>query len=227
MYWFLKNFVVYPALRVAFRFRVTGARNIPRRGPVILVSNHRSLIDSFFIPLIVRRQVTFLAAKNYFDGRGPGGAFVRGFLLGVGMLPIDRSGGNASRASLDTGIQALTEGKALGIYPEGTRSPDGALHRGRTGVARLVFASGVTVVPIAIRGTENILPKGAKFPRFAKVSLTVGRPLHFDELPDSEIDAPALRAVTDRIMQEIAALGPFEYADSYASTVKNGSARDR
>jgi 1-acyl-sn-glycerol-3-phosphate acyltransferase len=225
-YWFLKFVVVGPALHLFFGIKVRGLQNLPKHGPVIVASNHLSAIDSFFIPIALPRKLTFLAKAAYFQGRGPVGRFVAWFLLAVGQIPLDRSGGAASSDSLNTGLNALAEGKALGIYPEGTRSPTGNLYRGKTGIARIVLAAGVPVVPISVSGTNKIMPKGAKLPRFHRVIVTVGDPLDFSRFHGLDNDRFILRAVTDEVMLNILALGSQEYVDVYASTIKNNDEFD-
>ncbi|MEJ1231088.1 MAG: lysophospholipid acyltransferase family protein [Galbitalea sp.] len=226
MYWFLKYFVVSPLLHLFFRVRVEGLDNLPKHGPVILASNHLSAIDSFFIPIALPRKLTFLAKASYFHGKGPVGWFVAHFLLAVGQIPLDRSGGAASSDSLNTGLGALAEGKALGIYPEGTRSPTGKLYRGKTGIARMVLASGVLVVPVSVRGTNEILPKGRKLPHLGRITVAVGDPLDFSRFHGLDNDRFILRAITDEVMLNILALGSQEYVDVYASTIKNNSEFD-
>jgi 1-acyl-sn-glycerol-3-phosphate acyltransferase len=226
LYWVLRNFLVSPLLHLFFRIKVTGLQNLPKDGPVIVASNHLSAIDSFFIPISLPRKLTFLAKAAYFHGKGPVGWFVAHFLIGVGQIPIDRSGGAASSDSLNSGLKALSEGKALGIYPEGTRSPTESLYRGRTGIARLVLAAGVPVVPISISGTNKILPKGKKLPRLSRITVTVGDPLDFSRFHGLENDRFILRAVTDEVMLNILALGNQEYVDVYASTIKKNDEFD-
>jgi 1-acyl-sn-glycerol-3-phosphate acyltransferase len=157
-YWFMKTIVAGPLLRTLFRPRLEGLENIPTTGPVILASNHLSFIDSVILPLMIKRRIYFLAASTYFQGGGLGKWAVKRFLLATGMIPIDRSGGKASEASLQAGMSVLTKGNVLGIYPEGGRSRDGKAHRGRTGVARLVFESGAPVVPVAMIDTDKVMP---------------------------------------------------------------------
>jgi 1-acyl-sn-glycerol-3-phosphate acyltransferase len=223
VYWFLKHLVVGPLLHLFFRIRVTGLENIPKHGAVIIASNHLSAIDSFFLPIVIPRKLTFLAKAAYFHGTGPVGWFVRNFLLMVGQIPLDRSGGVASSDSLNSGLAALAEGNALGIYPEGTRSPTGGLYRGKTGIARMVLAAGVMVVPVSVRGTNNILPKGRKLPRLARITVTIGDPLDFSRFAGLDNDRFILRAITDEVMLNILALGTEDYVDVYASTVKKNS----
>ena len=219
-YWFMKNLVVGPILRTAFRPWVTGGENIPRTGGVILASNHLSFIDSVFLPLIIERRVTFLAKSDYYTARGIKGWAIKNFLKAAGMLPIDRSGGKASEASLRTGLSVLNQGDVLGIYPEGTRSPDGKLYRGRTGVARMVLEGNVTVVPVAMIDTEKVMPIGRKIPKVRRIGVVIGEPLDFSRFEGMESDRFILRSITDEIMYELSHLSNQEYVDVYASTVK-------
>lgn len=225
-YWFLKYLVVGPVLHLFFGIKVRGLQNLPKQGPVIVASNHLSAIDSFFVPIALPRKLTFLAKAAYFHGKGPIGWFVAHFLLAVGQIPLDRSGGAASSDSLNTGLTALSEGKALGIYPEGTRSPTGNLYRGKTGIARMVLAAGVPVVPISVSGTNLIMPKGAKLPRFRRITVTIGDPLDFSRFHGLDNDRFILRAITDEVMLGILALGTQEYVDVYASTIKKNDEFD-
>jgi 1-acyl-sn-glycerol-3-phosphate acyltransferase len=215
VYAILRALVVRPVLLGFFRVTVIGASNVPRRGPVILASNHLAFVDSLFLPAVVKRRMTYLVASNYYSKSGPLGRLLGWFLGQIGQLPIDRSGGSASKASLETGLQVLGENGLIGIYPEGTRSRDGKLHRGRTGVARLVLAAGVPVVPVAIEGTDKILVKGSRLPKRARITITFGRPLEFETV-EGDYDAPRLRAVTDEIMQTIHSMSSQEYVDTYA-----------
>ncbi len=226
LYWLLRYLVVGPILHLFFRIRVTGLQNLPKDGPVIVASNHLSAIDSFFIPIVLPRKLTFLAKAAYFHGKGPVGWFVANFLLAVGQIPIDRSGGAASSDSLNSGLVALSEGRALAIYPEGTRSPTGNLYRGKTGIARMVLAAGVPVVPLSVSGTNQIMPKGAKFPRLPRITVTIGDPLDFSRFHGLDNDRFILRAVTDEVMLNILALGDQEYIDVYASTIKKNDEFD-
>ena len=219
-YWFMKNLVAGPILKTVFRPWVTGSENIPKTGGVILASNHLSFIDSVFLPLLIDRRITFLAKSDYFTSRGPKGWFIRNFLKGTGMLPIDRSGGKASEASLNTGLRVLAAGEVLGIYPEGTRSPDGKMYRGRTGVARMVLEGHVPVVPIAMIDTEKVMPIGQKIPKVRRIGVIIGEPIDFSRFEGLESDRFILRSVTDEIMYELSKLSGQEYVDVYASSVK-------
>jgi 1-acyl-sn-glycerol-3-phosphate acyltransferase len=224
-YFILKTFVLGPLLRVLFRPWVRGMENIPATGPVILASNHLSFSDSIFLPLQSRRPVVFLAKSEYFTGKGIKGALTRWFFKSTGQLPIDRSGGRASEASLNTGLKVLSQGQVLGIYPEGTRSPDGRLYRGRTGIARMVLESKVPVIPVAMIDTEKVQPIGKRLPRIRRIGIVVGTPLDFSRFDGMEGDRIVLRAVTDEIMYELRLLSGQEYVDAYASSVKEKRAR--
>ena len=220
-YWFMKNLIVGPLLLSAFRPWVRGLENVPKNGAVILASNHLSFIDSVFLPLVMERQMVFLAKSEYFTGKGMKGWLTRLFFNGAGMLPIDRSGGKASEASLNTGLGVLAEGKVLGIYPEGTRSPDGRMYRGRTGVARMILEAHVPVVPVAMIDTEKVMPIGRKLPKVRRVGVVFGEPLDFSRFEGLEGDRFILRSITDEIMYELNRLSGQEYVDVYATSVKD------
>ena len=216
----MKNVIAGPLLRGIFRPWVSGAENIPLSGPVILASNHLSVVDSVFLPLCIERDMVFLAKSEYFTGRGFKGWVTKWFMKGTGMLPIDRSGGKASEASLNTGLRVLAEGRVLGIYPEGTRSPDGKLYRGRTGIARMVLESGAPVVPVAMIDTEKVMPIGSKWPKLRRPGIIIGKPLDFARFQGMEGDRFILRSVTDEIIYELAGLSGQQYEDVYASSVR-------
>lgn len=220
LYWIFKHLIIGPLLKTIYRPWVEGSENLPATGPVILVGNHLSVIDSFFMPVMVDRRVYFLAKSDYFTGKGVKGWLVKNFMLGVGQLPIDRSGGKASEASLTTGLSVLDRGDVLGIYPEGTRSPDARLYRGRTGVARLVLESGATVVPVVMIDTEKAMPIGVKIPRIRRIGTVIGKPLDFSRFSGMSADRFVLRSVTDEIMLEIQKLSGQKYVDVYASSVR-------
>ena len=224
-YFILKTFVLGPLLRVLFRPWVRGMENIPGTGAAILASNHLSFSDSIFLPLMSRRPVVFSAEREYFTGKGIKGALTRRFFNATGQLPIDRSGGKASEASLNTGLGVLGQGQVLGIYPEGTRSPDGRLYRGRTGIARMVLEAKVPVIPVAMIDTEKVQPIGQKMPKIRRIGIVVGEPLDFSRFDGMEGDRIVLRAVTDEIMYELKQLSGQEYVDAYASSVKEKRAR--
>lgn len=224
-YFFLKNFVLGPILSVLFRPWVRGAENIPKKGAAILASNHLSFVDSIFLPLKVRRPVTFLAKSDYFTGKGVKGALIRWFFKSTGQLPIDRSGGKASEDSLNTGLGVLERGLLLGIYPEGTRSPTAKLYRGRTGIARMALEAQVPVIPVAMIDTEKVQPIGSKYPKIHRVGVVIGEPLDFSRFAGMEGERAVLRAVADQIIYSIHRLSNQEYEDVYASTVRNRLAR--
>jgi 1-acyl-sn-glycerol-3-phosphate acyltransferase len=216
-YWLVKNLVLGPILLRVFRPWVKGLDQVPTDGAAILASNHLSFIDSVFLPLVLRRPVTFLAKSEYFTGRGVKGWLVRQFFRASGQLPIDRSGGKASEDALNTGIAVLREGKLLGIYPEGTRSPDGRMYRGRTGIARMALDANVPVIPVAMIDTDKVMPIGKSMPTVMRVGVVFGRPLDFSRFQGYENDRFVLRALTDEIMYELAGISGQEYVDEYAS----------
>ncbi|HEX6935722.1 MAG TPA: lysophospholipid acyltransferase family protein [Actinomycetes bacterium] len=221
-YWFLKIIVLGPILRLIFRPYVIGMEHVPATGPVIFASNHLSFSDSIFLPLMVNRRITFLAKSDYFTGRGIKGRLTAGFFKGVGQLPVDRSGGSASEAALRTGLKILRRGECLGIYPEGTRSPDGKLYRGKTGVARMALEAHATVLPVAMIDTEKIQPPGRKMPTFGiRVGIKIGKPLDFSRYEGMEGDRFVLRSITDEIMYELMELSGQEYVDIYAQVAKD------
>jgi 1-acyl-sn-glycerol-3-phosphate acyltransferase len=219
-YWLMKHIIAGPILKAIYRPKVYGAEKVPAEGPVLIASNHLSVIDSVFLPLVIKRNMVFLAKSEYFTGKGFKGWVTKMFFLGTGMLPIDRSGGKASEASLNTGLRVLAEGNVLGIYPEGTRSPDGKLYRGRTGVARMILEAGVPVVPVAMIDTEKMMPIGTTIPKMVRIGIVFGEPLDFSRFQGMEGDRFILRSVTDEIMYELQGLSQQEYVDVYASTVK-------
>lgn len=219
-YWFMKYLVAGPLLKTLFRPWVVGQENIPKTGGVILASNHLSVIDSVFLPLYLDRPISFLAKSEYFTGKGLKGWMTRVFMKATGQLPIDRSGGKASEASLNTGLRVLGGGDLLGIYPEGTRSPDGKMYRGRTGVARMVLEAGVPIVPVAMIDTEKMMPIGTTLPRVRRIGIIIGKPLDFSRFEGMEGDRFILRSITDELMYELQKLSKQEYVDVYATSVK-------
>ncbi|MFB2583646.1 lysophospholipid acyltransferase family protein [Herbiconiux liukaitaii] len=221
MFYFLaKYLLIAPVLKTLFRPWVIGLENIPAKGGAILASNHLSFSDSVFLPVVVDRQVSFLAKSEYFTGKGIKGFLVKLFFTASGQLPIDRAGGKASEASLNTGLRVLARGDLLGIYPEGTRSPDAKLYRGRTGVARMVLEAHVPIIPVAMIDTERVMPIGSKLPKIRRIGIVIGEPLDFSRFEGLESDRFILRSVTDEIMYELHRLGGQEYADVYATSVK-------
>jgi 1-acyl-sn-glycerol-3-phosphate acyltransferase len=221
-YWLLKRVFLGPLLRALFRPWVKGLEHVPDTGGAILASNHLSFSDSFFLPLMVPRRVTFLAKSDYFTGRGIKGRLTAGFFRGAGQLPVDRSGGRASDAALVTGLKVLRSGGLLGIYPEGTRSPDGRLYKGKTGLARLALESGVPVIPVAMIGTNVVNPPGSKMWRFGRVEVKFGKPMDFSRFEGLAGNRFIERAVIDEVMYELMRLGGQEYVDLYAADVKEG-----
>jgi 1-acyl-sn-glycerol-3-phosphate acyltransferase len=226
-YWLLRQVFVGPLLRLFFRPWVEGLENVPDDGPAILASNHLSFSDSIFLPLVVPRHITFLAKSDYFTGKGIKGRLTAFFFKHIGQVPIDRSGGSASQAAIDTGLRVLGEGSLLGIYPEGTRSPDGQLYRGRTGVARMALESGVKVIPVAMIDTDKIQPPGRLRPKIMRVGIKIGRPLDFSRYAGMEGDRFVLRSITDEIMYELMTLSGQEYVDMYATKAKTEIAAGR
>jgi 1-acyl-sn-glycerol-3-phosphate acyltransferase len=206
-----------PFLMILFRPKVKGLRNVPATGPLIIASNHLSFSDSIFMPLVVPRKVTFLAKSEYFTSPGPKGLLKKLTFIALGQVPVDRSGGRRSEAAIITGLQVLSEGKCLGIYPEGTRSPDGRLYKGRTGIARLAIESGAPIIPVAMFNTEKIQPTGKVIPNIQRVGMTFGEPMYFD---GDSTDLAYLREVTDQIMSRIQELSGQVYVDEYAAKAK-------
>jgi 1-acyl-sn-glycerol-3-phosphate acyltransferase len=220
-YWVLKTVVLGPILKLLFRPWVEGEENIPDEGAAIFASNHLSFSDSIFLPLSVPRRMTFLAKSDYFTGRGIKGRLTAAFFRGVGQLPVDRSGGRAGEAALRSGLRVLRRGDLLGIYPEGTRSPDGRLYRGRTGVARMALEAGVPVLPVAMIGTDKAQPTGKKIPKLMRIGIKIGAPLDFSRYEGMEDDRFVLRSITDEIMYELMLLSGQEYVDIYATSMKD------
>lgn len=219
-YWIMKRIFLGPVLRLLFRPWVKGLDNIPHEGAAILASNHLSFSDSIFMPLMVPRPVIFLAKSEYFTGTGLKGKLTALFFRLTNQLPMDRSGGAASALSLNAGMDVLTRGGLLGIYPEGTRSPDGKLYRGKVGVARLALQARVPVIPVAMIGTDKVQPIGKRMPHIRRIGMIFGEPLDFSRYYGLEEDRLIQRSVTDEIMYELMRLSGQEYVDEYAATVK-------
>ncbi len=211
---------VSPTLRVLHRPRVTGLEHVPRTGPVIIAGNHISFADEIFTPLAARRQVFYLAKSEYFTSPGLKGKAMAAFFGGIGQVPVDRTATRAAAASVEVCVGLLREGKAFGIYPEGTRSPDGRLYRFRTGVARIALRTGVPVVPVGLVGTDRVQPPGTRRWRVAPVGVHFGAPLVFAGRAADERSARQLRAVADTIREAVQELSAQEYVDTYASTAK-------
>ncbi|MEU8827068.1 lysophospholipid acyltransferase family protein [Streptomyces sp. NPDC048636] len=224
-YQVLKYVLLGPLLRLLFRPRVEGLEHIPAEGAAIVAGNHLSFSDHFLMPAIVPRRITFLAKAEYFTGRGLKGRLTAAFFRGAGQIPVDRAGGKAAEAALRSGLAVLRKGRLLGIYPEGTRSHDGRLYKGRTGVAAMALTAGVPVIPCAMVGTFEIQPPGRRLPRIRRVTIRFGAPLDFSRYAGLEEERTVLRAVTDEIMYEILRLSGQEYVDRYASEVKAEQSR--
>ena len=217
-YKFLKNVAIGPALDITFHPWVEGLENIPEDGAALIASNHLSFSDSIFLPIAVPRKITFMAKAEYFMGTGIKGKAIAAFFRGAGQVPVDRTGGNAATDAIATGVRLLNEGHLLGIYPEGTRSPDGRLYRGKTGVARMALEARVPVVPVAMINTEKVQPIGRSRPNFnVDVGIRIGKALDFSRYYGMEDDRFVLRTITDEIMYKLMELGGQEYVDKYAS----------
>jgi 1-acyl-sn-glycerol-3-phosphate acyltransferase len=214
-YWLLKA-ILTPVLHLVYRVRVEGRERVPSTGPVILAANHRSFLDSIFLPLVLRRRVTFVAKAEYFDD--PKTAW---FFRAVGQIPIRREGGTAAEGALTAATDVLASGGMFGIYPEGTRTRDGYLHRGHTGVARLALKTGAPIVPVGLVATDECQPTDKKLPRlFRTVWIRFGTPLPLDHYAGREHDRLVLRQVADELMYEIRELSGYEYVDVYATKSK-------
>lgn len=207
--------LVGPAARAIYRPDVTGLENIPADGPVILASNHLSFIDSMVIPIVVPRQIPFLAKAEYFKGTGLKGRVMRWFFTSMGMVPVERDNARASLASLQVLEDVLRRGGAVAIYPEGTRSLDGKLHKGRIGVARLALNTGAPVVPVALTGTAEVQPVGRTIPRISKIRVRFGPALDFSKYQGVKASAAIYRTVTDQIMYAILEQSGQVYVDEY------------
>jgi 1-acyl-sn-glycerol-3-phosphate acyltransferase len=224
LYWFLKFIGLGPWLKAIWRPWVEGAENLPESGGAILASNHLSFSDSFFLPLMVQRRVTFLAKSEYFTTPGLKGALSRIFFSGIGQVPVDRDDKDAARGALTAGVRILKEGKLLGIYPEGTRSPDGRLYKGKTGVARMALEAQVPVIPVAMVNTDKLQPTGRRMPRLRpRPGIKFGKPLDFSRYEGLAGDRFVERSMTDEIMYELMQLSGQEYVDLYAAKVKKQS----
>ncbi len=220
LYWMLKSVVLGPLLRLLFRPRVEGLAYVPAAGPAILASNHLSFSDSIFLPLVLDRRITFPAKMEYFTGKGVKGRLKALFFEATGQIPIDRTGGSASRAAIDAGLAVLGRGELFGIYPEGTRSPDGRLYRGKTGVARMAIEADCPIIPVAMIGTDKAQPTGQKIPRITRVGVRFGKPIHVGAYAGQQDDRVVLRAITNDVMASLQELSGQEYVDEYAATRK-------
>jgi 1-acyl-sn-glycerol-3-phosphate acyltransferase len=224
LYWFSKYVLLGPLLRLFFRPSIEGLEHVPARGGAILASNHLAVADSFFLPLLVPRRITFLAKREYFIQPGIVGWFKKIFFTGVGQVPIDRSGGSAAQAAMDTAVRLLREGKLLGIYPEGTRSPDARLYKGKTGVARMALEARVPVIPVAMIGTDKVNPIGSRIWRPRKVRIKIGPAFDFSRYAGMAGDRFIERSMTDEIMYALMELSGQTYVDLYAASVKEKAA---
>ncbi|MDK1474569.1 lysophospholipid acyltransferase family protein [Streptomyces sp. 549] len=219
-YYVLKYVLLGPLLRVSFRPRLEGLENVPDEGPAIVAGNHLSFSDHFLMPAVLHRRITFLAKSEYFTGPGVKGKLTAAFFRAVGQIPVDRSGRGAARAAIEEGLGVLAKDELLGIYPEGTRSHDGRLYKGRVGVAAMALRAGVPVIPCAMVGTFEIQPPGRRLPRMGRVTIRFGKPLEFSRFAGMENERAVLRAVTDEIMYAILDLSGQEYVDMYAPDAK-------
>ncbi|WNF43162.1 lysophospholipid acyltransferase family protein [Rhodococcus sp. SG20037] len=224
LYWLFKYVLIGPVLWLFGRPTIEGQHHIPKKGPVILAGNHRAVVDSFFLVLMVRRRITFVAKSEYFTGTGVKGAMQRWFFGGAGQVPIDRSGADASRAALDTAIGILDKGGVWGIYPEGTRSPDGCLYKGKTGAIRVALETGAPVTPVVVHGGDAVNPPGTRMWRFSKVRITVGEPIDFSRYRELRGYQAVVRAATDELMAVLCDQSGQEYVDVYGADVKSGDA---
>jgi 1-acyl-sn-glycerol-3-phosphate acyltransferase len=216
----LVRLVLRPVLQLLFRPAVEGASNLPVSGPYIIAGNHLSFADHFFPPLLTAQKITYLAKSEFFTETGVKGRAKRLFFESVGMVPIDRRDGSAAQAALSRGMEILAAGGIVGIYPEGTRSPDGRLYRGKTGVARLALAAGVKIVPVALSGTFEVQPAGQVLPRVRRVRVRIGEPLDFSRYAGLQDERLVLRSITDEVMYRLMLLSESEYVDDYAALVK-------
>ncbi|AXE76599.1 lysophospholipid acyltransferase family protein [Streptomyces atratus] len=223
-YYVLKYVVLGPLLRLFFRPRIKGLEHIPEDGAAIVAGNHLSFSDHFLMPAILKRRITFLAKAEYFTGPGVKGRLTAAFFHSIGQIPVDRSGKDAGQAAIREGLGVLSRGELLGIYPEGTRSHDGRLYKGKVGVAVMAITAQVPVVPCAMVGTFEIQPPGQVLPRVKRVTIRFGEPLDFSRYAGLENQKAAIRAVTDEIMYAILGLSGQEYVDEYAAKVKAAQA---
>ncbi|MDP9343225.1 MAG: 1-acyl-sn-glycerol-3-phosphate acyltransferase [Actinomycetota bacterium] len=220
-YWLMKYVILGPIIRLLYRPKARGLENIPAQGPVILAANHVSFMDSLFVPLLVKRRVVYLGKADYFDSPK-----TRWFFKFTNVIPVRREGGTAGEAAIRAGVKALQDGNVVGIYPEGTRSPDGRLYRGKTGVARMALLAGCPVIPVAVLGTRELQPPDRKMPKLrGRIQVIYGKPLSFERFAGQDRDRFVLRSVTDEVMYEIMMLTGQEYVDEYASKVKEELSR--
>jgi len=219
-YWLFKYIFMGPVLSFLGRPKVEGLEYVPSSGPAILAGNHLAVADSFYLPLVVRRRITFLAKAEYFTGKGLKGRFTAWFYTAAGQVPIDRADAGAAQAALETAERLLNDGKLLGMYPEGTRSPDGRLYKGKSGLARLALETGVPVIPVAMVGTDVVNPPGSRMWRFGRVEVRFGKPMDFSRFDGMAGNRFIERAVIDEVMYELMKLSGQEYVDIYAASLK-------
>ncbi|MFE7811904.1 lysophospholipid acyltransferase family protein [Streptomyces sp. NPDC057433] len=219
-YYLLKYVLLGPLLRLVFRPRIEGLEHVPSSGAGIVAGNHLSFSDHFLMPAILKRRITFLAKAEYFTGPGIKGRLTAFFFHSAGQIPVDRSGKEAGQAAIREGLGVLGKGELLGIYPEGTRSHDGRLYKGKVGVAKMALTAGVPVVPCAMIGTFEAQPPGKVVPRVHPVVIRFGEPLDFSRYEGMEDERAVLRAITDEIMYAILKLSGQEYVDQYAAVAK-------
>ncbi|AWW40879.1 MULTISPECIES: lysophospholipid acyltransferase family protein [Streptomyces] len=226
-YYLLKYVLLGPLLRVVFRPRIEGLEHVPASGAAIVAGNHLSFSDHFLMPAILKRRITFLAKAEYFTGPGIKGRLTASFFRSAGQIPVDRSGKDAGQAAIREGLGVLGKGELLGIYPEGTRSHDGRLYKGKVGVAVMALKAGVPVIPCAMIGTFEAQPPGQVLPRVHPVGIRFGEPLDFSRYAGMENEKAILRAITDEIMYAILSLSEQEYVDQYAAVAKAEEAAAR
>jgi 1-acyl-sn-glycerol-3-phosphate acyltransferase len=227
LYWWSKYVLLGPLLRVLARPTVEGIEHVPTSGGAILAGNHLAVVDSFLLPLLVKRRITFLAKREYFTQPGLVGWIKKTFFTGVGQVPVDRSSGSGAQAALDTAIRYLRAGRLFGIYPEGTRSPDGRLYKGKTGVARIALETGLPVIPVAMIGTNIMNPIGSRVWRPHHVHIRIGEPLDFSRYAGMTGDRFIERAMTDEIMYALMELSGQTYVDVYAASVKERAEQEK
>lgn len=219
-YWIFKYVLIGPILRVLGRPRVEGAHHLPESGPIVLAGNHLTVVDSFFLVLVVKRRIRFVAKSEYFEGGGIKGRFIRWFYTSAGQVPVDRSGGGAGDAALDAARKILADNGIWAIYPEGTRSPDGRLYKGKTGMARVALESGAPVVPVVMFGTEKFNPVGTRIWRPSKIVVRFGPALDFSRYRELSAHHAVVRSATDQVMSALMDLSGQEYVDTYAAKAK-------
>ena len=224
LYWWSKYVLLGPLMRLLARPTIEGLEHIPAEGGAILAGNHLAVADSFLVPLVLPRRVAYLAKREYFTQTGLVGWVKKTFFTGVGQVPVDRDSGSAAQAALDTAVRLLRTGTLLGIYPEGTRSPDGRLYKGKTGVARMALEADVPVIPVAMIGTDRLNPIGSRMWHPHKVHIRIGEPLDFSRYAGMEGDRFIERSMTDEIMYTLMELSGQTYVDTYAASVKERAA---